>query len=96
MTYSGLAVIARTDVESRICQVMDRLYTERRMTGDEMRDAAQTLQVLVDNLVVINATTINDLRDMLEITTRNGASLFRLAAFLDVRRLEETLAQEGK
>lgn len=33
---------------AKIRRVMKRLYTENRMNGDDMRDAAQTLQSVVD------------------------------------------------
>lgn len=41
-------VIESDDLE-RIRCVMKRLYSETRMTGDDMRDNAQVLQYVMDN-----------------------------------------------
>ena len=44
-----------------IAKIRDRLYSEKRMTGDEMRDAAQILDEIVTLLrEVIKKETSND------------------------------------
>lgn len=42
----------------RIRTVMRRLYSEDRMNGDQMRDAAQQLQVVIDRAIPFDSADL--------------------------------------
>lgn len=52
-THASVTVLASRpeDVRCRLGVVANRLYSENRMTGDEMRDAAQVLQAVMLDIV---------------------------------------------
>jgi hypothetical protein len=49
----GERVVLLPGARSRVQAVADRLYSERRMTGDEMRDAAQRLESALALILVV-------------------------------------------
>lgn len=52
MPEDGFRCLSRGQVAA-LERVMLRLYSERRMTGDDMRDAAQTIQGVLDGSFVL-------------------------------------------